>query len=97
MSQMPNFKELYKCNPLQPYWGFKSWDNFFTREFRDGVRPIASPNNDAIVCNACESSPYRIEHDVKRRSRFWIKSQKYLILFMLANDPLADQFVGGTV
>ena len=97
MSHMPNFKELYKCDPLKLYWGFKSWDNFFTREFRDGVRPIASPDDDAIVCNACESAPYRIEHNVKRRSRFWIKSQNYPILFMLANDPLADQFVGGTV
>ena len=97
MSKMPQFKELYQCDPTKPYWGFKSWDDFFTREFRNGVRPIASPDNDSVICNACESSPYRIEHHVKRQSQFWIKSQNYSILFMLANNPFAEQFVGGTV
>ena len=97
MSQMPDFQDLYKCNPIKPHWGFKSWDDFFTRELRDDVRPIASPDDDSVICNACESGPYRIERNVKRRSRFWLKSQNYSIIFMLANDPLADQFVDGTV
>ena len=97
MSRMPHFKELYQCDPTKPYWGFKSWDDFFTRQLRDGVRPVDSPDDDSVICNACESSPYRIEYHVKRRSQFWIKSQNYSILFMLANDPFAEQFVGGTV
>ena len=97
MSEMPDFQSLYICQPSEPYWGFKSWDDFFTRELRDGVRPIASPDDDSVICNACESGPYKIERNVKRRSRFWIKSQNYSITFMLANDPLAEQFVGGTV
>ena len=30
MSKMPHFKEWYHCDPTKPYWGFKSWDDFFT-------------------------------------------------------------------
>ncbi len=97
MIDMPEFTLLYVCDPSQPHYGFKSWDDFFTREFRDGVRPIASPDDDKVIVNACESAPYRHASNVRRRDRFWIKSQPYSIVFMLANDDFAEQFVGGTV
>ena len=97
MKAMPDFAQLYKCDPSKPHYGFASWDDFFTREFRDGVRPIADPCDNRVIVNACESAPYMIQHNVSRRSQFWIKAQPYSICFMLANDSLADQFVGGTV
>ena len=97
MKAMPNFTQLYKCDPSKPHYGFKSWDDFFTREFRDGVRPIADPCDNRVIVNACESAPYMIQHNVSRWSQFWIKAQPYSICFMLANDSLAQQFVGGTV
>ena len=97
MKAMPDFAQLYKCDPSKPHYGFKSWDDFFTREFCDGVRPIADPCDNRVIVNACESAPYMLQHNVSRRSQFWIKSQPYSICFMLANDFLADQFVGGTV
>jgi phosphatidylserine decarboxylase len=94
---MPNLVEEFKCDPSQPHYGFKSWDDFFTREFRPGARPVASPDNDAVIVNVCESAPYRIARHVKQRDRFWIKSQPYSIEHMLANDSLAPLFVGGTI
>ena len=77
MKAMPGFEKEFKCSPGQPYYGFTSWDDFFTREFRNGQRPIASPNDDAVIVNACESAPYKLAEDVKRQARFWIKSQPY--------------------
>ena len=97
MKAMPDFTQLYKCDPSKPHYGFTSWDDFFTREFRDDVRPIADPCDNRVIVNACESAPYMIQHNVSRRSQFWIKAQPYSICFMLANDSLAEQFVGGTV
>lgn len=97
MKQMPGFDETYVCDPEAPYRGFASWDDFFTRTFRPGVRPIAAPDDDRVIVNACESAPYRIAHPVDAHARFWIKAQPYSLLHMLANDPLAPQFVGGTV
>ena len=97
MKAMPGFANQFKCSPGQPYYGFTSWDDFFTREFRDGLRPIASPGDDDVIVNACESAPYKLAHGVMRRDRFWIKSQPYSLAHMLADDDLVDHFVGGTI
>jgi len=91
------FEELFHCDPSLPHYGFKSWDDFFTRTFRDGVRPVAEPDNPKVVVNACESEPYNLTTNVRRRDQFWIKGQPYSLIDMLDHDPLTDQFVGGTV
>ena len=97
MRMMPGFAEQFKCDPTKPHYGFKSWDHFFTREFRDGVRPVAAPDDDRVIVNACESAPYNIQRDVQFQDHFWIKSQNYSLRHMLGNDPQASAFVGGTV
>lgn len=94
---MPTFVDDFICDPKQPYYGFTSWDDFFTREFRQGRRPLASPDDDAVIVNACESAPYRIATDVKNRDKFWIKAQPYSLEYMMDGDSLAEQFVGGTI
>lgn len=94
---MPTFVEEFICDPALPHYGFTSWDDFFTRRFREGVRPIAGPGDDSVVANACESAPYRVARDVKLRDEFWIKAQPYALQFMLDNDAYAAQFDGGTV
>lgn len=62
-----------------------------------GVRPVASPADPDVIVNACESAPYRLSHGVRRHDRFWIKGQPYSVAHMLADDPWADQFAGGTI
>ena len=89
--------EQYEHDPKDEHWGFASWNDFFTRRFKDGERPVASPDDDKVIVSACESTPYGISADVKRQDRFWIKSQPYSLEDMLANDDSVDQFVGGTV
>ncbi len=89
--------DQYEHDPQDQRWGFDSWNDFFTRRFKDGERPVASPESDKVIVNACESTPYGISMDVKRQDRFWIKSQPYSLQDMLANDDSVDQFVGGTV
>jgi phosphatidylserine decarboxylase len=89
--------EQYEHDPQDEHWGFASWNDFFTRRFKDGERPVASPDDDKVIVSACESTPYGISTNVKRQDRFWIKSQPYSLQDMLANDESAGQFVGGTV
>jgi phosphatidylserine decarboxylase len=91
------FSSYYICDPSQPHHGFISWDNFFTRQFRPGVRPVASPNDESIIVSSCESSPLRIRRQVAHRDTFWLKSQPYSLVDMLAQDPLAAEFTGGTI
>lgn len=89
--------EQYEHDPQDEYWGFASWNDYFTRRFKDGERPVDSPDDDKVIVSACESTPYGISTDIKRQDRFWIKSQPYSLQDMLANDDSVDQFVGGTV
>ncbi|MFE1251917.1 phosphatidylserine decarboxylase family protein [Streptomyces sp. NPDC058741] len=94
---MPHFADTYECETTKPHFGFNSWDEFFTRRFRQGVRPVAEPDDSRVITNACESAPYRLSTDVRDKDRFWIKGQPYSLIHMLANDPWTDRFTGGTV
>ena len=82
--------EQYEHDPKDEHWGFASWNDFFTRRFAGGERPVASPEDDKVIVSACESTPYGISTDVKRQDRFWIKSQPYSLADMLANDDSVE-------
>lgn len=97
LESMPNFVETYVCDPSAPHWGFQSWDDFFTRLFRPGIRPVEFPENDSIVNSACESTVYKIAHNIKKHDRFWLKDEPYSLFHMLNNDDLAGQFVDGSI
>ncbi|MGF6442071.1 phosphatidylserine decarboxylase family protein [Paraburkholderia youngii] len=89
----------FACDPEQPYWGFTSWNDFFTRRFRPGMRPVEEPDNDKLIVSACEATPYNVQHGVKLRDTFWIKSQPYSLEDMLSSREreLARRFEGGSV
>ena len=87
----------FEHDPRDTHWGFASWNDFFTRRFKPGRRPIAEPDNPETVVNACESTPYKIGFHASRRDTFWLKSQPYSLRDMLADDEEADRFDGGTV
>ncbi|THU82259.1 phosphatidylserine decarboxylase [Dendrothele bispora CBS 962.96] len=96
------FNQTYVCpDPTAVNRGYSSWDEFFTRKFKEGARPIILPPNlveKNIIYSACESTPYRIARDVKAHDQFWLKSQKYSIYDMLGGDAAAaESFMGGTV
>ncbi|KAI0517434.1 Phophatidylserine decarboxylase-domain-containing protein [Xylaria bambusicola] len=92
-----SFEELFICDPKAKHHGYKSWDDFFTRQFREGVRPVASLDDDNVIANACESTPYNLARNSSLRAQFWVKGQPYSILDMLAHDPLSAQFDQATV
>jgi len=97
LKAMPGFKETFQCDPAAEYYGFTSWDDFFTRKLREGVRPLAEPKNDAVIANACESAPYNLVTNVQLRDKFWIKEQPYSLAHMFDDDAYTQQFIGGTV
>ena len=101
------FPELYLCYPSAPFYGFQSWDSFFTRKFHPEVRPIAHPddivppNDDidptTVIVNACESSPCLRAENVQLHSTFWLKGQPYSLSEMLHGTDAAKPFVGGQI
>ena len=102
------FSELYQCDPSAPYYGFNSWDDFFTHKLRDAVRPIASPDgleravpgnidSSTLIVNACESTPCFRRENVQLQDTFWLKSQPYSLADMLNGKDKARPFVDGQV
>lgn len=94
------FEYFFNCDPAKPYYGFTSWDRFFTRTFRNdcshAVRPVAVGEN--VIANACESAPLQLPAtDVAESAEFWLKGQPYALQNMMDFHPLARAFAGGTV
>lgn len=92
----PTAKEQYKFNdwakdsPTLPYW--KSWDSFFTRQFkdRDVQRPIAGPDTNQIVISPNDGSLFCWEHQVKKKDVFWLKGMPYSLDDILSS-PCPEQ------
>ncbi|KAK3401422.1 phosphatidylserine decarboxylase-domain-containing protein [Sordaria brevicollis] len=106
----PRFHHIFISNPQHPTHGFLSWDAFITRRFQPGIRPIASPSDDGMIVNACESTPVALSRGVKLHAEFWVKGQPYSLMRILGGDQLGvdtdegrqalDQiilFEGGTI
>jgi len=91
------FEDMYICDPSAKHYGFQSWDDFFTRKLQPDARPVASPDDDSVVVNACESKVFNISYKAQLRDRFYAKGQPYSLLDMLAHDPLTEQFADATV
>lgn len=83
-------------DPKVPYFGFKSWNDFFIRQLKPGARPVAEPDDDKVIISACEAAPFAISTNVKERDAFWLKSQPYSLRHML-DGQFVHEFVGGTV
>jgi phosphatidylserine decarboxylase len=45
----------FQYDPDDAHGGFTSWNDFFTRRFRAGQRPVAAPDDDTIIVSACEA------------------------------------------
>lgn len=78
--------EQYIYKPSAPHWGFKSWNKFFIRRFRRGVRPIDGEGDNKAIVSACDSGVYKIQFNTKLQDWFWVKSQPYSLWDMLANE-----------
>ena len=94
---LENFKYNFKYEPDQPYFGYTSWDDFFTREFKLNARTISTEDSGIdVIVNACESAPYNCVNDANRKDNFWMKGQPYSLLDIMDHHPLADEFGDGS-
>lgn len=80
-----------------PHWGFASFNAFFHRAIRPDLRPVAGPEDDAVVVSPNDGTVYRLARDVALQAPFWIKEQPFSLRDMLASDTLAARFEGGDV
>ncbi|MCJ1332283.1 hypothetical protein MMC10_008975 [Thelotrema lepadinum] len=95
---LKNFLKIYDVpDPDDIHYGFKTWDEFFTRKFLPDLRPVASPTHSRVITSAAESTPFALQFGVQLRDSFWGKDQHYSLEDMLGDRKMAEAFVGGTV
>jgi phosphatidylserine decarboxylase len=90
------FETYISENNPQNFYGFKSFDHFFNRQFQKGVRELTFPEQPNVINAACESKLYNIARNVGEKSEFWLKGEPYSLEHMLAGN-FVEKFKGGTV
>ncbi|KAL0058214.1 hypothetical protein AAF712_015130 [Marasmius tenuissimus] len=92
------FAQVFICDPNDPHYGFRSFEDFFNRRLRDPAvdRPTGDINDLRIISAACESTTYAYQENVLRQDPLFIKDQAYSLVHLLA-DNYVDVFEGGTI
>lgn len=75
----------YECD------GFKSYNGFFTRKIKEGMRPFDEDKNVLVSPSDGKVSVYEIDEN----SVFEIKNSKYTCKSILRNKRLAKEYEGG--
>lgn len=89
----PNMKDF-----LVPSGGFKSFNEFFTRELNPEAdpRPISSPKDDSVVVASADTIINLILSDLTLETDINVKGRQIAMKNLLDNSDFADHFVGGT-
>jgi len=83
---------------IVPKGGFKSFNQFFTRELKPSAnaRPIAHPDDDSIVVASADSEINFIESELTLDKEMNIKGRQISMKELLNGSKYANHFVGGT-
>lgn len=97
--KIPGFVKFYgiNMNDFQDQ-EYNSFNDFFTREIREGARPISSPDDDHVIVSPADSRVV-VYDSIQRAQKFWIKSKEFTLEKLLGESQSyhAQQFHGGEV
>lgn len=80
-----------------PNTGFKSFNEFFTRDLKPGARLVDRPADNAVLVSPADGVINVIANDLKLDTQIPTKGRMTLNLnALLGNSGYADKFVGGT-
>ncbi|XP_059653363.1 phosphatidylserine decarboxylase proenzyme 2-like [Cornus florida] len=98
---IPTFLDFFKdqiklAEVKHPLEHFKTFNEFFIRELKPGVRPIACTERDDVAVCAADSRlmAYRTIED---SLRFWIKGKKFSVQGLLGKETCSSSFIDGTL
>jgi len=78
-----------------PAAGFASFNDFFTRRLKPGARPIADPNDEAVLVSPADCRIHSIANALTSDQEFEIKGDTYNVAALLGSVELANRFAGG--
>lgn len=90
----------YVYDSSKPHGGFKSWNEFFTRQFKniDASRPLEPDPTGKVVSSPVDGTVLNISQQVHRKTAFELKGEEYYLADLLAErdgSPLLKPFIDG--
>ncbi|NNC19285.1 hypothetical protein HJC22_26555 [Corallococcus exiguus] len=84
----------YVYSPSAPHGGFKSWNEFFIRKFKnlDASRPLAPDPSGKAIISPVDGQVWKISKQVQREATFDIKGEQYYLTDLL-NEPADSPFL----
>ncbi|AKB33194.1 Phosphatidylserine decarboxylase [Methanosarcina siciliae HI350] len=79
-----------------PEGGYVSFNQFFTRELKEGKRPISGVDDDSVVVSPADAVINMIEDNLSIDTPINVKTQKLNVRQLLNQSELAVHFEGGT-
>lgn len=78
-----------------PPGGYSSFNEFFTRRIKAGVRPIDSQQNPGVIVSPADSSLMKMEDKLTSAATISVKGENLNIYELLGKDPLTKYFING--
>ena len=92
-----NIDDYVKQLPNSPY--YKSWNDFFTRKYKDGIRKNTPESDDYVIQLPNDGTFFQYQNNVQLKSRFWLKDMPYDLIgiFGAKYKQFPHYFVGGSI
>lgn len=82
---------------VEPAGGYKSFNDFFTRNLKPGKRPVTKLDDDSVIVSPADCIVQIMDIALTDKTALPTKGTEQLnVVQMLGNSPLAQSFVGGT-
>lgn len=75
---------------------YQTFNEFFSRKLRPGARPLASPENPAVISSAADCR-LSVFPTVAESKRLWIKGAHFTIQNLVQDEKLAEVFTDGSL
>jgi phosphatidylserine decarboxylase len=98
VKNIPDFVKYHKLNVdeiLEPLDSFRTFNEFFYRKLKPGVRRVASP--DPQVCVSPADCRVNCFASVDEATKLWIKGANFSLAGLLKDESLADYYKGGSL
>ncbi len=90
----------YKYDPVQPHGGYRSWNEFFKRQFKDieKSRPLPPNSEGLTITSPVDGQVFQITNNVQLQAPFNVKGEQYYLTDLLhepSDSELLRPFVDG--
>ena len=79
---------------IQPHGGWKTFNQFFARNFKPGFRPVAAVNDSQVIVSPADST-FAGQWEIRTDSHVTVKNLHWKISELMEGSPYKDRFVNG--